>query len=179
MRMGIPLDVISSTSSTPPISITTTNMTPAGNTYNHCTYSLRMSSRRPSNSRMHCTAVVCRHQVSATPLFIFIPSASCTSSPTNSLFLPLGPLPTYGCHSCASELPGLDDVCSGWDGVLSLAARDRTRRRDLRQLHTCLGRCVCRLCTDAYCCVNRSIDEIPSVHRIFWAVFLFASDNGH
>jgi len=167
MRMGIPLDVISSISSTPPISTITTNMTPADNTHLHCTYSLRMSSRRPSNLRMHYTAVVCRHQVSATPLFISIPSTSCTSSPTNSLSLSLGPLPTYGRNSCASELPELDDVCSGWDGVLSLAARDRTRRRDLRQLHTCLGRCVCKLCTDACCCVNRSIDEKPSVHRIF------------
>jgi len=66
--------MISSTSSTPPISITITNIIPVDSTYNHCKFLPKMISRKISTLRMHCTPAVCRLQVSATPLFIFISS---------------------------------------------------------------------------------------------------------
>lgn len=171
MRVGVPLDMISSTSSTPPIFITITNTILVNSTCNHCAYHPRMKSRKTNTLRMHCTAAVRQLPVSAAPLFIFISSLPCTSFSTNALYSPYNPFPAHGRDSRVSELLDPDDVCSGWDGVLSLAARDRTQLRDLRRLYSRLGRCVCKLCTDACCCIEDAIDQIRSDHRPFRAAF--------
>ncbi|KAH8633022.1 hypothetical protein IG631_11656 [Alternaria alternata] len=90
-----------------------------------------------------------------------------------------GPFAACGRNSRVSELSGLDDVCSGWNGVLSLAARDQSRRRDLRRLHTRLGRCVCKLCTDACCCIEGFHRSNTQRSPRILCCFLFPAYYGH
>lgn len=125
----------------------------------------------PKTSRLctPCKIAVCRLQVRL-PLICIL---SQFPIPSHTLYT-CYTLKSYLLHGSGVKpgfmgLSAFDDVWPGADGVLPLAARDRTMPQRTQQRPTCFGRRLCKLRGDAFV----GFIYLPIKHATVTALFMY------